>query len=62
MSKDPLKRIKNTAIEVNEFIVQEMFRECNTMGSKSNSSLLNNYVVEMKAEVTRLKEQVLNVE
>jgi uncharacterized protein (TIGR00255 family) len=45
-----------------EFIVQEMFRECNTMGSKSISSELNRLVVDIKAEVTRLKEQVLNVE
>jgi uncharacterized protein (TIGR00255 family) len=45
-----------------EFIVQEMFRECNTMGSKSVDSALNRLVVDLKAEVTRLKEQVLNVE
>ena len=45
-----------------EFIVQEMFRECNTMGSKSVDSSLNKLVVDLKADVTRLKEQVLNVE
>jgi uncharacterized protein (TIGR00255 family) len=45
-----------------EFIVQEMFRECNTMASKSTSNELNEHVVDMKTEVTRLKEQVLNVE
>ena len=45
-----------------EFIVQEMFRESNTMGAKAPNSGLNQSVVEMKAEVDRLKEQVLNIE
>ena len=45
-----------------EFIVQEMFRESNTMGSKAANSELNQFIVEMKAEVDRLKEQVLNIE
>ena len=45
-----------------EFIVQEMFRECNTIGSKSTNPALSQCVVDMKAEVNRLKEQVLNVE
>ena len=45
-----------------EFIVQEMFRESNTMSSKSSSTALNQSIVEIKAEVDRLKEQVVNVE
>lgn len=45
-----------------EFIVQEMFRESNTMGSKSANSRLNESVVELKAEIERLKEQVANIE
>lgn len=45
-----------------EFIVQEMFRESNTMGAKSANSLLNQRIVEIKTEVDRLKEQVVNVE
>ena len=45
-----------------EFIVQEMFRESNTMGSKSPSSDLNRLIVDVKAEVDRIKEQVLNIE
>ena len=45
-----------------EFIVQELFRESNTMSAKSSSTLLNQSIVELKADVDRLKEQVVNVE
>ncbi len=45
-----------------EFIVQELFRESNTMGAKALSAELSRSVVEIKAEVDRLKEQVLNIE
>ena len=45
-----------------EFIVQEMFREANTMGSKVADVELAKVVLEAKTEVDRLKEQVLNVE
>lgn len=45
-----------------DFIAQEMFREANTMGSKSSGSELNECVVELKAEVDRIKEQTLNIE
>ena len=45
-----------------EFICQEMFRESNTMGSKAPGNEVSKIVVEIKAEVDRVKEQVLNVE
>lgn len=45
-----------------EFILQEMFRETNTMASKSVNADLNRMVVEFKAELDRLKEQVQNIE
>ena len=45
-----------------EFIVQEMFRESNTMGAKVSSAELTRLIVNAKAEVDRLKEQVLNIE
>lgn len=45
-----------------EFIVQEMFRESNTMGAKVSDVSLGRTIVEIKAEVDRLKEQVLNIE
>ncbi|HMI05903.1 MAG TPA: YicC/YloC family endoribonuclease [Flavobacterium sp.] len=43
------------------FITQEMGREINTMGSKSNHSQMQKYVVQMKDELEKIKEQVLNV-
>jgi len=45
-----------------EFLIQEMFRESNTMASKSTSAELSRDLVEIKAEVDRLKEQIQNVE
>jgi uncharacterized protein (TIGR00255 family) len=45
-----------------EFVLQEMAREANTMGSKSSGMQLGHSIVEIKAEVDRLKEQVMNVE
>lgn len=45
-----------------DFLTQEMVREVNTMGSKSNDITLTGYVVAMKNEVEKLKEQVRNVE
>ena len=43
------------------FISQEMGREINTMGSKSNHSEMQKLVVQMKDELEKIKEQVLNV-
>ena len=43
------------------FIAQEMGREINTMGSKSNHAEMQNIVVQMKDELEQIKEQVLNV-
>jgi len=45
-----------------EFLVQEMFREANTMGSKSVSPELSRLILALKGEVEKAKEQVLNVE
>jgi uncharacterized protein (TIGR00255 family) len=45
-----------------EFLVQEMFREANTMGSKTADVDLARTVLDLKAEIDRLKEQVMNVE
>ena len=45
-----------------EFIVQEMFREANTMASKTNDPEMVHLVVDVKAEVEKLREQALNVE
>ncbi len=45
-----------------EFIAQEMGREVNTIGSKANDSEISARVVEMKAALERIREQVQNVE
>jgi len=43
------------------FISQEIGREINTLGSKANHAEIQRLVVEMKDELERIKEQVLNV-
>jgi len=43
------------------FISQEMGREINTLGSKANHTEIQKLVVEMKDELERIKEQILNV-
>jgi uncharacterized protein (TIGR00255 family) len=45
-----------------EFLCQEMFREANTIGSKSNHSGVAHAAVEIKAAIERMREIVLNVE
>jgi len=45
-----------------EFIVQEMGREINTMGSKAGDVTISRHVVEMKAVLERIRELILNVE
>ena len=45
-----------------DFLVQEMHREVNTVGSKSQSGEIAEMVVAMKAEIERVREQVQNVE
>ena len=45
-----------------DFLVQEMNREVNTIGSKANDSTITKEVVEMKSLLEKLKEQVQNIE
>ena len=45
-----------------EFLVQEMGREANTIGSKSDDARLAALVVELKSEIEKIREQVANVE
>jgi len=45
-----------------EFVLQEMGRETNTIGSKSGDTLLTRAVVELKTELEKLREQALNIE
>ena len=56
--------LKNKAVEKGKklgFICQEMGREINTIGSKSNNSLIQNHVVEMKSSAEKIREQLLNI-
>ncbi len=45
-----------------DFIVQEMNREFNTIGSKANDGLLTDLVIRGKAEIEKIREQVQNIE
>jgi uncharacterized protein (TIGR00255 family) len=45
-----------------DFLAQELLREANTIGSKANDAAIAREVVEMKAVIDRIKEQVQNVE
>ena len=45
-----------------DFLMQEMNREVNTIGSKSNDTGITNLVIQIKAEMEKMREQVQNVE
>ncbi|MCL2189296.1 MAG: YicC family protein [Defluviitaleaceae bacterium] len=45
-----------------DFLVQELNREANTIGSKSTNQQLGKWVVELKSEVEKIREQVQNIE
>lgn len=45
-----------------DFIIQEMNREANTIGSKANDLEITNMVIEIKAEIEKIREQVQNIE
>jgi uncharacterized protein (TIGR00255 family) len=45
-----------------DFIIQEMVRETNTIGSKSNDLYINERVVQIKVDIEKMREQVQNVE
>jgi uncharacterized protein (TIGR00255 family) len=45
-----------------DFLTQEMLREANTIGSKSNNAQIAGHIIEIKAWIDRVKEQVQNVE
>jgi uncharacterized protein (TIGR00255 family) len=45
-----------------DFLVQEMNREINTIGSKANDAAIAGHIIEMKAELERFREQAQNIE
>ena len=59
--EEHLKRAESVGKTL-EFLLQEMGREVNTIGSKANDAVIAGHVVKMKAELERVREQVQNVE
>jgi uncharacterized protein (TIGR00255 family) len=45
-----------------DFLTQELNRETNTIGSKSNDLAITNMVVEIKSEIEKIREQIQNIE
>ncbi len=45
-----------------DFLVQEMNREANTIGSKANDITITGYMLEIKSEIEKIREQVQNIE
>jgi uncharacterized protein (TIGR00255 family) len=45
-----------------DFVIQEMFRETNTIGSKANDAEIARHVIEMKTAIERMREMIQNVE
>ena len=45
-----------------DFLIQEMNRETNTIGSKANNLDITNYVVDIKTELENIREQIQNIE
>jgi len=45
-----------------DFLVQEMNREANTIGSKANDMEMAQIVVDIKAEIEKIREQIQNIE
>lgn len=45
-----------------DFLIQEMNREANTIGSKSNDKEITSMMLELKAEIEKIREQVQNIE
>ncbi len=45
-----------------DFLIQEINREINTIGSKANDLLISNIVVDIKSEIEKIREQIQNIE
>ena len=45
-----------------DFLIQEMNRETNTIGSKANNLEITNKVIDLKTELENIREQVQNIE
>ena len=45
-----------------DFLVQEMNREANTIGSKANDIVITGHMLDIKSEIEKIREQVQNIE
>ena len=45
-----------------DFLIQEMNREVNTIGSKTNDLGISDHIVEIKTELEKIREQIQNIE
>jgi len=62
---DQLEEMLNSGVPVGrklDFLIQEFNREANTIGSKCTDLEISKYVVDIKAEIEKIREQVQNVE
>ena len=63
-----IEQLKNTVVKNDsigrkiDFLIQEMNREVNTIGSKSSNLNITNLVVEVKSELEKIREQIQNIE
>ena len=66
--KSHIEQLKNTIVKDDsigrkiDFLIQEMNRETNTIGSKSSDINITNLVVEVKSELEKIREQIQNIE
>ncbi|WP_058485305.1 YicC/YloC family endoribonuclease [Defluviitalea phaphyphila] len=62
---DQFREILNTEDVVGrklDFLVQEMNREVNTIGTKANDLSITRFVIELKSEIEKIREQIQNIE
>ncbi len=62
---DQFRRLTGTDVAVGrklDFLIQEMHREANTIGSKAGDAFISHKVVDIKCELEKMREQVQNIE
>lgn len=66
--KSHIQQLRNTVVKDEaigrkmDFLIQEMNRETNTLGSKSSNINITNLVIEIKSELEKIREQIQNIE
>ena len=60
--KDIITTAKQPVGKKLDFLVQEMNREANTIGSKSNDIIITGHMLDIKSEIEKIREQVQNIE